>query len=156
MIKAMIFDLHGTLAQTERLKALSYHRSVVQLGCEVAEDEVIALYKEVVGQTRNVVSRHIMEKLKLRAACIPLMPQYAASEPADVLTAMRLSIYTALISDDAILRENRWPYAVDLVRLAKKAGCRITLATSSLTEEAMHVLRALDLEREFDAVVGLD
>jgi len=156
MIKAMIFDLDGTLAQTERLKALSYHRAVAQLGLDVSEADVIELYKEVVGQTRHVVSRHIMEKLGLEAACIPLMPQYGASEPAEVLTALRLSFYEAFIADDAVLRENRWPFTVDLVRTAKKSGCRIALATSSLTAEAKRVLKALDLEQEFDAVVGLD
>lgn len=31
MVKAMIFDLDGTLVQTEKLKALSYARAAVQL-----------------------------------------------------------------------------------------------------------------------------
>ena len=31
MIRAMIFDLDGTLVQTERLKALSYARAAVEL-----------------------------------------------------------------------------------------------------------------------------
>lgn len=156
MIRAMIFDLDGTLAQTERIKALSYHRAVAQLGLDVSEAEVVELYKEVVGQTRHVVSRHIMERLGLEAACVPLMAQYAAREPAEVLTALRLALYEAFISDDAVLRENRWPYTVDLVRTARQSGCRIALATSSLTAEARRVLKALDLEQEFDAVVGLD
>ena len=31
MIRAMIFDLDGTLVQTERLKAVSYARAAVEL-----------------------------------------------------------------------------------------------------------------------------
>ena len=31
MIQAMIFDLDGTLVQTEKLKALSYAKAAVQL-----------------------------------------------------------------------------------------------------------------------------
>ena len=31
MIRAVIFDLDGTLVQTERLKALSYARAAVEL-----------------------------------------------------------------------------------------------------------------------------
>lgn len=42
MIQAMIFDLDGTPVQTERLKALSYARAVIEL-CpqEVSETEVL-------------------------------------------------------------------------------------------------------------------
>ena len=42
MIQAMIFDLDGTLVQTEKLKALSYARAAIEL-CphEVSEEQVI-------------------------------------------------------------------------------------------------------------------
>jgi beta-phosphoglucomutase-like phosphatase (HAD superfamily) len=42
MIRAVIFDLDGTLVQTERLKALSYARAAVEL-CPytVGEDQVL-------------------------------------------------------------------------------------------------------------------
>lgn len=44
MIRAMIFDLDGTLVQTEKLKALSYARAAVQL-CprDITEAEVIEM-----------------------------------------------------------------------------------------------------------------
>ena len=42
MIRALIFDLDGTLVQTEKLKALSYAKAVVEL-CpqEIQKSEVI-------------------------------------------------------------------------------------------------------------------
>ena len=46
MIRAMIFDLDGTLVQTERLKALSYARAAVEL-CPhtLGEGEVVEAFE---------------------------------------------------------------------------------------------------------------
>ena len=53
MIQAMIFDLDGTLVQTERLKALSYARAAVEL-CphDIREIDVVEAFKDVVGLSR--------------------------------------------------------------------------------------------------------
>jgi len=50
----MIFDLDGTLVQTERLKALSYARAAVEL-CPhaISEAEVVEAFKDVVGLPRR-------------------------------------------------------------------------------------------------------
>ena len=50
MIKAIIFDLDGTLVQTEALKAASYARAAVELKPDTfSEEEVIEAFKDVVG-----------------------------------------------------------------------------------------------------------
>ncbi len=123
---------------------------------DVTLEEVFDVYKQVVGQTRQVISRHIMESFGLEDRCISLMDQYDADEPAFVLTAMRLRLYEELIADNSTLRENAWPHTVDLVRAANKNGCRIALATSSLTSEAERAVEALGLTEVFEATVGLD
>ena len=157
MIQAVIFDLDGTLVQTERLKAISYTRAANErLGVPVAEERVFELYKDVVGQTRDVVSGHLMQRLDLEERCREQMAAYGVSEPRQVLTAMRLSIYDEMVADPQLLRDNQWPHNVALLRMVHASACRTALATSSLTKEAEHVLRALDLEREFETVVGFD
>jgi len=57
MIRAVVFDLDGTLVQTERLKAISYARAAVAL-CpySVGEDEVIEAFQDVVGLPRLEVA----------------------------------------------------------------------------------------------------
>lgn len=57
MIRLMIFDLDGTLVQTEKLKALSYTKAVAKL-CphEIKQEEVIAAFKDVVGLLREEVA----------------------------------------------------------------------------------------------------
>ena len=41
MIRAFVFDLDGTLVETEELKALSYARAAVELRPDLNEGEVI-------------------------------------------------------------------------------------------------------------------
>ena len=57
MIKAMVFDLDGTLVQTEKLKARSYAKAAVALCLyELDEDEVVEAFKDVVGRSRREVA----------------------------------------------------------------------------------------------------
>ena len=65
MIRAFLFDLDGTLLQTEKLKALSYAIAVQRLlGLSQMDQRVIDAYREVLGASREIASRHIMEKLR--------------------------------------------------------------------------------------------
>lgn len=50
----MVFDLDGILVQTEKLKALSYDRAVIELcSHEISEDEVMEAFKQVVSRSRH-------------------------------------------------------------------------------------------------------
>jgi phosphoglycolate phosphatase-like HAD superfamily hydrolase len=67
MIKAIIFDLDGTLVQTEKLKAHSYAVAVQRLrGLPEPDPRAIEAYREIVGAASDVASRHVMEKLGLK------------------------------------------------------------------------------------------
>ena len=154
VIRAVIFDLDGTLVQSEKLKALSYATAVQQLR-KLPEPDLRAIeaYREVVGASREVASRHIMESLGLESDLRPLMANHKASQPWDVLTAMRKAIYDQIVADPRVLRDNRWPHTVGLLRLSRQTMCRTGLATMSYRKEVLHVLRALDLEGELDVVL---
>ena len=157
MIRAAIFDLDGTLVQTEVLKARAYAEVVRQLRKDETTDaEVLDLYKRKIGETRDGVSRFLMEELDLEAACHTLMPRYDVQEPWQVLTAMRVAAYEDIIADPQVLKDHQWPHNIGLLRITRAEYCRTALATSSQTNEALHVLRALDLEDQFDVVIGVD
>jgi len=49
VITTMIFDLDGTLVQTERLKAISYARAAVILRPELEVTAVIAAFKGILS-----------------------------------------------------------------------------------------------------------
>ena len=54
MIKAVIFDLDGTLIQTEVLKAQSYALAISQLAnYEITEQTVLDCFNEYVGLSRQ-------------------------------------------------------------------------------------------------------
>src|SRR3712207_4470357 len=49
MIRAFVFDLDGTLVETEELKALSYARAAAELRPDLNEAEVMEAFKDLVG-----------------------------------------------------------------------------------------------------------
>jgi HAD superfamily hydrolase (TIGR01509 family) len=66
---------------------------------------------------------------------------------------MRTRTYNEIVADPQVLRDNQWPHTVGLLRVAKDTHCRTALATMSYRKEALHVLRALDLERSLDVIL---
>ena len=153
-MQAILFDLDGTLVQSEKLKARSYATAVQQLrGLPEPDSRAIDAYREIVGASRDVASRHIVDSLGLDADLRPLMSRYDASESWEVLTAMRKSIYDDMVADPQVLRDNQWPHTVRLLRVAQETYCRTGLATMSYRKEVLHVLRALDLERSLQVVL---
>ncbi len=155
MIQAILFDLDGTLVQTEKMKALGYATAVQRLrGLPEPDPQAIEAYREIVGAARDVASRLVMERLGLEPDLRPLMAEYEAAEPYDVLTSMRKTIYGDMIADPQTLRDNQWPHTVSLLRVARERFCRSGLATMSQREEALHVLRILDLEASLDLVLA--
>ena len=94
MITAFIFDMDGVLVDNEKLKGLSVGIAVQRLrGLGQADPQGIQAYREMVGASREVVSRHIVDKLNLEPDLTPLMAEYDATEPWEVLGSMRRAIY---------------------------------------------------------------
>ena len=154
MIRAIVFDLDGTLVQSEKLKAQSYAIAVQRLrGLPEPEARAVEAYREIVGASREVASRHMVERLDLEEELRPLMSEHDASEPWQVISNMRKSIYDDIVADPQVIRDNQWPHTIGLLRVARETYCRTGLATMSYREEALHVLRALDLEKELHVVL---
>ena len=153
MIRAVMFDLDGTLIQSEKLKAQSYAIAVQRLrGLSEPDERAVEAYQEIVGASRDVASLHVMNSLGLEAELRPLMGGRNASDPQEVLTAMRKEIYHGMVADPQVIKDNQWPHTVDLLRIARDAFCRTALATMSERAEALQVLRVLELESSLDAV----
>ena len=154
MISAIIFDLDGTLVQSEKLKAQSYAIAVQRMrDLSEPEAQAIEAYREIVGSAREVATRHIIESLGLESELRPLMAQHGASEPWEVLAGMRTEIYNKMVEDPQVIRDNQWPHTIGLLRVARENFCRTALATMSYRKEALHVLRSLDLEDSLDEIL---
>ena len=94
-----------------------------------------------------------MTELGLEADLSRLMVEHGVSDPWEVLTGLRVSIYTEMVADPKVIRDNQWSHAVQLLRTARDNACRSALATMSSRKEALHVLQALDLEDSLDLVL---
>ncbi len=141
MIRAMIFDLDGTLVQTERLKALSYARAAVEL-CpdDLREGDVVEAFKEVVGLSRQEVALALVERFGLEEAARARMAEFGVSSPWQAFVQVRLRIYEEMLADPEVLRSNQWPHNVALLHEARRSGCKTALATMSRCDQAQRVL----------------
>ena len=156
-LKALIFDLDGTLIQSEKLKARAYSLAAQQLQSLNAPDErAIEAYREIVGSARDIASRHVMERLGLEPLLRPLMVEAGAATPEALLTRMRVGIYDGLVADSAVVRENEWPHTVALLRTTREGPYSTALATMSMRTEVEHVLRSLRLLAHFDVIMTGD
>jgi len=157
MIQAWIFDLDGTLVQTERLKAQSYAKVVIEL-CphEISEGQVIDAFKQVVGRSRKEVAEYLISQFDLTNSIKGIRGEYGAQKTWQIFVQLRLRHYEELTRDPEVLRANQWPHNVELLNEAHEAGCKTALVTMSTCEQANHVLSVLGLLDRFDFVATRD
>jgi len=157
MIRAMIFDLDGTLVQTERLKALSYARAAADLSANpLGEEEVVEAFKEVVGRSRREVAQALMVRFGLEKPSRARMGEYGVSEPWQAFVQVRLEHYNEMLSDPEVIRGARWPHNVSLLEEARASSCKVGLATMSHCQQVRRVLDILELSDAFDFVASRD
>ena len=53
MIRALVFNLDGTLVETEKLKVLFYARAATELSSDLNEGEVVAAFEDFAGLSRQ-------------------------------------------------------------------------------------------------------
>jgi len=157
VVKAMIFDLDGTLVQTEKLKALSYARAAVEL-CprEIDESEVIEAFKDVVGLSRREVAVALVERFDLSDTAAKLMDDFGVSTPWQAFVQVRLNIYKKMLADPALIKQNQWSHTMALLASARENDCKLGLATMSYCQQASRVLDILELGNTFDYVATRD
>ena len=152
-----VFDLDGTLVQTERLKALSYAHAAVEL-CPytITEEKVMEAFADVAGLPRREVAQALLERFDLEEKAWARMTEFGVSMPWQAFVQVRLGHYERMMANPDILRANQWPHNVALLREARRTGCKTALATMSRCSQARYVLEALDLADEFDFVATQD
>ncbi|MCJ7715157.1 MAG: HAD family phosphatase [Anaerolineales bacterium] len=153
MIKAMIFDLDGTLVQTEKLKALSYARAAVAL-CphKITESEVVEAFKDVVDLSRQEVAAALVKRFGLEDIARKRMAELKVTTPWQAFVQVRLEIYQKMLTDPRVIADNQWPHNLALLEQARRENCKVGLATMSYCQQVQRVLEILDLRDAFDFV----
>lgn len=156
-ITAMIFDLDGTLVQTEKLKAISYARAVQDLCSDkVSEAQVIEAYKNVVGLPRKQVAQSLVEQFALEAQARACMSDFGVKTPWQAFIQVRLQHYEGMLADPYIILDNQWPFNLQVLEQARVEACKTGLATMSRCPQATRVLEVLDLVDAFDFIATRD
>lgn len=157
MIRSVIFDLDGTLVQTERLKAISYARAAIDL-CprDLTEAEVIEGFKEVVGLSRREVALGLIEQFGLEEAAQTRMAEFGVDTPWQAFVQIRLAIYEQMLANPDVIRNNQWKHNVALLHEARRSQCKVALATMSYCAQVRRVLDILELVDTFDFVASRD
>lgn len=156
MIRAFVFDLDGTLVETEELKALSYARAAAELRPDLNEGEVIEAFKDLVGLSRQEVAVGLMRRFGLEDAARDRMVGFGVDTPWQAYVQIRLRIYEELLGDSNIVFAHRYPHNIALLDDVRREGYLTALATQSHREQARRVLDILSLADEFDVVVTRD
>ncbi len=156
MIRAFLFDLDGTLVQTEKMKAQAYAIAVQHLkGLDQPYERATKAYQEIIGATQDIASQHIMEKLGLEGELRPLMKHYGSASPSQVLRSMWTEIYPKMVAAPQTLRDNQWPHTVELLRISSET-CLVGIVTGSPRKAVLHVLHSLGIDSLINLIVSGD
>jgi phosphoglycolate phosphatase-like HAD superfamily hydrolase len=129
MIRAFVFDLDGTLVETEELKALSYARAAAELRPNLNEAEMIEAFKDLVGLSRQEVAIGLMRRFGLENAARSCMAKFGVATPWQAYVQIRLRIYETLLADPNIVLAHRYPHNIALLCEVRREGYPTALAT---------------------------
>ncbi|MEM6926208.1 MAG: HAD family phosphatase [Myxococcota bacterium] len=153
---AWIFDLDGTLVQTERLKAESYHAALVQVDASISADRVLAHYATVVGRSGEEVARSFFGPFTTPEAVGAALGSEPGEAPWQTLYRVRRSAYAALVEDEAAIQRVACPFNRALLQAIRSEGAPVALATMSHRPQVDRILGILELEGDFDRVATRD
>ena len=155
MIKAVIFDLDGTLVQTEVLKARSYALAIYELtNGEVAEDRTLDFFSQVVGLSRQEVVERLSQKFYRE-----LGQHLGLGDIASIggkLIEKRLKIYRKILDDANLLSEHFCAFTLGLFHKLYENDTTLVLATMSHLPEAKKVTETMGIFDKFDLIFTRD
>lgn len=157
MIKAFVFDLDGTLAQTEILKAHSYAKAVEKLKPgEYKLHDLIDFYIKLVGHSREEVANYFLLKFKLEKELEKLVRDFKVKEPWEAFIKIRLKYYFEFLDNPRILKTVVCQYSTKLLKKVKVLNYKTALATTSHLDETTKVLETLKLKNLFNFIATRD
>jgi len=157
MIQAFIFDLDGTLVETEPLKNTAYARVVRQLsGNGFTAEEVIAASTELIGVSNKETCVELVRRFGLEEALSAHLAELGVEEPWQAFCELQVRAYHQVLADPDVVVRAQFPHAVALLNWARQQGYRTGLASMSNRSEVQRVLDVLGWANCFDVVLTQD
>ncbi|QII43921.1 HAD family hydrolase [Flagellimonas oceani] len=154
-IKAVLFDLDGTLIQTEVLKADSYAMAISELTQgAVDKKQVSDIFNQFVGLSRTEVvqglAKHYYKELSTHLSSDDL------ETIGEKLIEKRLALYREILDNTELLSKHFCTYTLGLFHRLKRENYTLVLATMSHLPEAKKVTEAIGIYDQFDLVLTRD
>lgn len=156
MIKAVIFDLDGTLIQTEELKAKSYAQATHMLTKKLlAEKDVLEVFGDLVGLSREKVLDGLVSEFQIEFKSAFETDNF--EEIKNRLIEKRLAIYHEILQDVDMLSEHFCEDTLGLFRKVEAdSHCKVVLATMSHLVETKKVASVIGIYDKFDLILTKD
>ena len=157
MIRSILFDLDGTLVQTETLKAESYALAAQEL-CPytIIKEDVLQAYQSMLGSPRDRVAQDLVRRFDLQDVAEKRMQELGVRTPWQAFIQIRLRYYERLVGDPEVIRQNKCPHALGLLDWGLARGYRIGVATMSHCPQASRILDLLAPELSLDILITRD
>lgn len=153
--QAVIFDMDGTLCDTESQKARAYVDVIGSLQ-EINDPEthVLALYERMVGMTDETMCRAAVDEFNLSGPLDPYLKLLSVDEHWHALLQLRLKRYLSSYGTAFQLAKCAFLHNIDLLRQQKSLGRKIAIATSSPQFEAQRVISAIGVTHLVEHIIG--
>jgi len=153
MIKAIIFDLDGTLVQTEILKAHSYASVLSSLsGNLVSEEEVVQNFRNYVGLSRTDVAKNMVQDYWEQLKHI----SNQKVETVNLLIEKRLENYNRMLETPNVLQKYFCKNTIGFLKEVKQDNFLTGLATMSNRIQVKNVLQIMGIQDHFNFVITRD
>lgn len=152
-ISALIFDMDGTLVDTEKLKFRTYNYFLNQLGLN-KEDELFEVYVSLVGSTDLDASKEIFNHFEINKYLNH--NKYKVEEPWVIFYKEILNIFYSKIGTDIAIKNEIFKETLEILDDGKNLNKKIAVATSSTTKEATRILKVISVFDKLDCLVTKD
>ena len=136
MIKAFLFDMDGTVFDTERIYLRAWHLAAESLGYDMPEELIESMRGSAISRGKRIFDEYFHG-------------QHDYME----IRNLRRRLSDRIIDEEGLRLK---PGARELICFLRERGCRTALATSTYGEIAQKYLKLSHMEEMFDCVVTGD
>tara|TARA_B110000438_G_scaffold267855_1_gene283016 strand:+ start:1632 stop:2381 length:750 start_codon:yes stop_codon:yes gene_type:complete len=152
-VSALIFDMDGTLVNTEKLKFKTYNYFLNQIGLN-KENELFEVYISLVGSTDLDAAKKIFTHFKINKFLTH--SKYDVKEPWVIFYSEILDIFYSNIGTDIAVKNEIFKETLAILDLGENLNKKIAVATSSTTKEATRILKVISVFNKLDCLVTKD